>query len=71
MKPTCLPWKPTGLTHILFKELVQQVFVNGRTAIFTRLYAVEDTYSTQSFPIDGRLSLGAVNAIHLGYAELK
>lgn len=45
------------------------VFVNGRMAISTRLYAAEETYGARFFAVDGDLSLGAVNAIHLDYTE--
>ncbi|KAJ5304266.1 uncharacterized protein N7443_003926 [Penicillium atrosanguineum] len=50
---------------------VLEIFVNGRTAISTRLYAAEETHGMRFFAFNGDSSLGTVNANHPGYTELE
>lgn len=50
---------------------VLEVFVNGRTAITTRLYAAEETFGMRFFAGDNLASVDSLRTSHIGPTELQ
>jgi beta-fructofuranosidase len=50
---------------------VLEVFVNGRTAISTRLYAAEETFGMRFFAEDEASSIEVLRTSHIGSPELQ
>jgi beta-fructofuranosidase len=73
---TCIPGANEEYTETLDirawrDNSVLEVFVNGRTAISTRIYAAENTHGLRFFAANGDLARGEVNASHSGHTELR